>query len=166
MGASARRPPAGRFAAVVFALSSLTIGPAASADEAWTIVLHPKDYVIATALARLKTRHHWVEQFDASGNFEVAVARGAVSIPSPQCRMDYLILKIPFYYPENPKQASLSERQSVYDCLVALQERDNGSVSMRVEAPLGLARGSGRRMELTSCSLFVALPLAVQFSTP
>jgi hypothetical protein len=37
---------------------------------------------------------------------------------------------------------------------------------MRVEAPLGLARGSGRRMELTSCSLFVALPLAVQFSTP
>lgn len=166
MGASVRRPLRGRFAAVVFALSFLTIGHAASADEAWTIVLHPKDYVIGPPLARLKTHHHWVERFDASGYFEAAVSRGAVSIPSPQCRMDYLILKIPFYYPENPKQASLSERQSVYDSLVALQERGNGSVSMRVEAPLGLARGSGRHMELTRCSLFVALPLAVQFLTP
>ena len=165
MVASARRPLRGRFAVVVLALSCLAIGPAASAHEAWTIVLHPKDYVVGPALAKLKARHRWVEQFDASGNFEVAVSRGAVPNPSPQCRMDHLILKIPFYYPESP-QASLGDRRSVYDSLVALQERGNGSVSMRVEAPLGLARNNGRRTELTSCSLFIALPLAVEVSTP
>jgi hypothetical protein len=68
-------------------------------------------------------------------------------------------------YPENPKRASLSERRSIYDSLLALQDSGNGSVSMRVEAPLGLGRTIGRRTELTSCSLFVALPLSAEFST-
>jgi hypothetical protein len=156
-----------RLAAVLpfLALSVVAIGPACAEDPAWTIVLHPKDFVVGSALSGLKTRHQWVDQFDASGNFEVAVKRAAVAIASPQCRMNYLIVKIPFYYPENPKQASLSERRAVYDSLVALQTGGSGSVSMRVEAPLGLARGSGSRTELTSCSLFVALPLSVQSST-
>ena len=161
----ARRPRRERLAAIGVALNVLAIAPASAEDPAWTIVLHPKDFVLGSALGRLKTRHHWVKQFDASGNFEVAVKRAAVAIPSPQCRMDYLIVKIPFYYPENPKQASLTERRSVYDSLVALQDNGSGSVSMRVEAPLGLARASAGRTALTSCSLFVALPLSVQFST-
>jgi hypothetical protein len=146
------------------ALSGLEFGPAAGQDAAWTIVLHPKDFVVGSALSRLKTRHQWDGRFGASGSFEVAVLRTAVAIPSPKCRMDYLIVRIPFYYPENPKRASISERRSVYDSLVALQESGNGSVSMRVEAPEDLARTVGHRIELTSCSLFVALPLSVQFS--
>jgi hypothetical protein len=148
---------------VAVVLTCFMVRPAASGDAAWSIELHAKDYVIGPALARLKTRHHWVDRFDDGGNFEVAVAKAAVPIPSPQCRMDYLILKIPFYYPENPKQASIGERRSVYDALVALQDGGNGSsVSMRVEAPEDLARTNGRRTELTSCSLFVALPLSMQ----
>jgi hypothetical protein len=145
-------------------LSGLEIGPAAGQDAAWTIVLHAKDFVVGSALSRLKTRHQWDGRFDASGSFEVAVLRTAVAIASPKCRMDYLIVRIPFYYPENPKKASVSERRSVYDTLVALQESGNGSVTMQVEAPEDLARTVGRRIELTSCSLFVALPLSVQFS--
>jgi hypothetical protein len=152
------------FIVAVIALSSLANGPATSQDAAWTIVLHPRDFVVGSALNRLKTRHHWVDQFGERGNFEIAVSRTAVAIVS-QCRMDYLILKIPFYYPENPKRASLSERRSIYDSLLALQDSGNGSVSMRVEAPLGLGRTISRRTELTSCSLFVALPLSVEFST-
>ena len=142
------------------------MGPAAGQDvPAWTIVLHPKDFVVGSALSRLKTRRKWIDRFDEVGNFDVAVLRTAVEIPSPKCRMDYLIVNIPTYYPETPRKASLSERRSVYDQLVALQESGNGSVTMRVDAPEDLARTVGRRIELTSCSLFVALPLSVQFST-
>ena len=144
------------------AVTCLIARPAACEDAAWTIELHAKDVVIGPALARLKTRHAWVDRFDERGNFEVAVLKAAVAIPSPQCRMDYLILKIPFYYPENPKQASIGERRSVYDALSALQDGGNGGVSLRVEAPEDLARTVGRRIELTSCSLFVALPLSMQ----
>ena len=81
--------------------------------------------------------------------------------------MDHLILTIPFYYPENPKQASVNERRAIHDQLVAPQGSGRGSVSMRVEAPLavGLARVNGRRVELTACNLYFALPLSVQFST-
>jgi hypothetical protein len=162
---TAKRPQRGRLAAVILSLSFLAIGPAAGEDAAWTIALHSKDFVVGSALSLLKTRHHWVEQFDARGNFEVAVSRTAVAIPSPQCRMNYLIVRIPFYYPENPKQASTRERRAVYDSLVALRDRGKGSVSMRVEAPMDLARTVGRRTELTSCSLFVSLPLSVQSSS-
>jgi hypothetical protein len=139
---------------------------AAGQEAAWTIVLHPKDLVIGSALSRLHTRHAWVDGFDdRTGNFEVAVVRRAVAIPAPQCRMDYLILKIPFYYPENPKQASVDERRSIYDSLVALQKGDGGSASIHTEAPLGLARMGRREMELVSCTLYFALPLSMQSST-
>jgi hypothetical protein len=158
---TARRLRGSHLAVVAAVLTCLTAPPAASEDAAWSIVLHAKDFLIGPALARLTTRHHWVDRFDG-GNFEIAVAKAAVPIASPQCRMDYLILKIPVYYPENPKQASIGERQSVYESLLALQDGGNGSVAMRVEAPEDLARTVGRRTELTSCSLFVALPLSVQ----
>lgn len=149
--------------ASVLALSCLGISPVGAQDAGWTIVLHPKDYVIGADLGRLKTRRQWLDRFDDNGGFEIAVSRRAVAIRSPQCRMDYLILKIPFYYPETPKQASVSERRAVYDGLVALKQT-GGSVSLRVEAPLGGARVGAGGMELTSCSLFVTLPLSVQFS--
>ena len=149
--------------ATALVLLCLGIRPAGAEGAAWTIVLHPKDYVIGVELGQLKTRHHWIDRFEDDGGFEIAVSRHAVAIGSPQCRMGYLILKIPFYYPENPKQASLSERRAIYDGLVALKQ-GGGSVSLRVEAPLGGARAGARGMELTSCSLFVTLPLSVQFS--
>jgi hypothetical protein len=157
------RRPLGWCLAAVLALCCLAIGPARAEDPAWTIVLQPKDYLVGASLSGLKTRHRWVAGFD--GGFEVAVSRRAVPIPSPQCRMDYLILTIPVYYPENPNKASKDERRAVFDGLVALKDSGSGSVSMRVEAPLGLARARARGQELTSCSLFIALPLSVQFST-
>lgn len=141
-------------AASLVALTCLDITGAAAEEAAWTIVLHPRDFVIGAALSRLKTRHGWVDQFDdQTGNLEVAVSKTAVAISSPRCRMDYLILKIPFYYPENPKQASVGERRTIYDSLVALQGDHGGSVSMRVEAPLGLARMNAGRIELVGCNL-------------
>jgi hypothetical protein len=151
------------FAAVA---SLLALPPSAGQEAAWTIVLHPKDFVIGAALRGLHTRHAWVDGFDdRTGNFEVAVFRKAAAIPAPRCRMDYLILKIPFYYPENPKQASVDERRSIYNSLVALQKADGGSVSIRAEAPSDLARRGAREMELVSCMLYFALPLSMQSST-
>ncbi len=141
---------------------------AAAPEPVWTIVLHAKDFVIGDALKRLKTRHTWVAAFDdRSRGFEIAVRKKAVSIPAPQCRMDYLILKIPFYYPETPKQASVAERRKVYDAFVTTQASDRNVVTARVEAPLNvaLARMANGRFELTACSLYFAFPLSVQVST-
>ncbi len=154
--------------AVLVPLLAATCGQAAVApgqDAAWTIVLHPTDFVIGAALGQLHTRHTWPAGFDdQSGAFQVALRKTAVAIPAPQCRMDYLILDIPSYYPENPKQASLSERRAVYDSLVALQASGRGSVTARVEAPLGLSRTGPGGVELVACNLYFALPLSVQAS--
>jgi hypothetical protein len=146
-------------------LTDPRIGIAAGPEAAWTVTLHPADFVIGAALKQLRTRHVWIADFDSqTGAFEVAVRKMAVDIPAPACRMDYLILKIPFYYPENPKQASVSERRAVYDALVGIKDR-GGSVAARVEAPEGLARMGPRGFELAACNLYFALPLSVQIST-
>ena len=156
-----------RLSLIIFATLALTQASAAVAEEAraWTIVLRPADFVIGPALAKLPARHTWGAEFDERGAFEIAVRKKAVPIAAPQCRIDWLILKIPFYYPETPKQASLSERRAVYDAFVALQAAGSGSLTVRVEAPESLARKSPRGVELTSCSLFFAFPLSVQAST-
>jgi hypothetical protein len=133
----------------------------------WTILLHPTDFIVGDALKQLHTRHTWASEFDdGSGAFESAVRRKAVAISAPQCRMDYLILKIPSYYPENPKQASVKERRAVYDTLVALQASGSGNVTARLEAPPGTARMGTSGIELTACNLYFALPLSVQASRP
>jgi len=153
---------------VCLSVLALTYGRAAAlpdqTEAAWTIVIHPDDFVIGAALKQLHTRHAWVATFDdRTGAFEVALRKSAVAISAPQCRTDYLILKIPFYYPENPKQASIDERRSVYDALVALQARGSGSVAARVEAPEEvLARRGAGGFVLTACNLYFALPLSVR----
>jgi hypothetical protein len=157
-----------KFGAIVpiLVLFCAQIAVAGEQEAVWTIVLQPHDIIIGDALKRLHTRHTWVDGFDdRSGAFEVAVRKGSVAIAAPRCHMDYLILKIPFYYPENPKQASISERHAIYDALVRLQARGSGSVAARVEAPPGFARLRAHRVELSSCELLFALPLSVQPST-
>jgi hypothetical protein len=137
--------------AVLTPLLAATCAQAAAAagqDAAWTIVLHPADFVIGAALGQLHTRHTWPAGFDdQSGAFQVALRKTAVAIPAPQCRMDYLILDIPSYYPETPKQAS-----------------GRGRVTARVEAPLGLSRTGPSGVELVACNLYFVLPLSVQAS--
>ena len=78
--------------------------------------------------------------------------------------MDFLILKIPFYYPENPKQASLSERRAIYDAFVAFQAAGRGMLTARVEAPTPFARIGARGAELAACNLMFAFPVSVQVS--
>jgi hypothetical protein len=146
----------------------LACGPAAaSAAEvaAWTVVLRPTDFVIGAALAQLRSRRTWAAGFDEhSGAFEIALRKKAVAIPAPRCRMDFLILAIPFYYPETPKQASVSERRAIYDAFVALQAGGSGSLTARVEAPESLARIGANGIELAACNLYFAFPLSVQVS--
>jgi hypothetical protein len=159
-----------RISAVIVPISAVTCAPialAAAPEAAWSIVIHPEDFVIGPALTQLHTRHTWTAIFDDnSGAFQVALRKKAVAIPAPQCGMDYLILEIPSYYPENPKQASVGERRAVYDQLVALQAHGRGTMTARVEAPNGLARIARGGVELTACNLYFALPLSVQVSTP
>jgi hypothetical protein len=157
-----------RMLAALVAMSIVTCAPAAdSADEpaAWTITLHPADFVVGAALAQLHTSRTWAAGFDErSGAFEIALRRKAVVIPAPRCRMDVLILTIPFYYPENPKQASVSERRAIYDAFVAFQAAGSGSLTARVEAPAGLARIGAHGTELAACNLYFAFPPSVQVS--
>jgi hypothetical protein len=150
---------------VMFVLTDVQI--AASADEtpSWTIVLHPTDFVIGAALAQLHTRRTWPAGFDEqSGAFEIALRKKAVAIPAPHCRMDFLILDIPFYHHDTPKQATVSERRAIYDAFVAFQAGGSGSLSARVEAPLGLARRARNGIELAACNLYFAFPLSVRVS--
>jgi len=154
--------------AALVAMSILTCAPAAaSADEvaAWTIMLRPTDFVIGAALAQLRTRRTWAAGFDErSGAFEIALRKKAVAIPAPRCQMDFLILAIPFYYPENPKQATVNERRAIHDAFVAFQAGGSGSLTARVEAPAGLARIGATGIELAACNLYFAFPLSVQVS--
>jgi hypothetical protein len=113
----------------------------------------------------LRTRRTWEAKFDErSGGFEIALRKKAIAIPAPSCQMDFLILKIPFYYPENPKQASLSERRAVYDALVSFQAAGRGILTARVEAAAPLARSGARGAELAACNLMFAFPVSVQVS--
>ncbi len=159
-----------KISAVLFATLVLILAsPAAPADDipAWTITVRPADIVAGDALRQLHTRRPWRVGFDGSfGAFEIALRKTAVPIPAPQCRMDFLILTIPFYYPENPKQASVSERRAVYDAFVGLQACGSGSLTARVEAPDPIARMGRGGAELTACNLFFAFPPAVQVSAP
>jgi hypothetical protein len=154
--------------AALVATSILTCAPAVTlADEiaAWTIALHPADFVIGAPLAKLRTGRAWAPGFDEnSGTFEIALRKKAVAIPAPRCRTDFLILAIPFYYPENPKQASVSERRAIYDAFVSFQAGGSGSLTARVEAPLGLARTGPKGIELAACNLYFAFPLSVKVS--
>jgi hypothetical protein len=154
--------------AALVAISILTcMSAGASAEEvaARTIMLRPTDFVIGAALVQLRTRRTWVAGFDErSGAFEIALRKKAVAIPAPRCQMDFLILAIPSYYPENPKQASVSERRAIYDAFVAIQAGGSGSLTARVEAPAGLARIGTKGVELVACNLYFAFPLSVQVS--
>lgn len=139
------------------------LGAAASLEAAWTIVLNPSDFIVGPALGQLHTRHSWAAGFDEhASTFEIALRKTTVPVPAPKCRMDYLILTIPHYYPENPKQASPSDRRAVYDALLAMKTRGTGSMSARVEAPSGFGRNGAAGPELTACNLLFALPLSVQ----
>lgn len=154
--------------AVIAAIMLLSWTAVSAAEEAsWTIALHPVDFVIGDALAQLHTRRQWTPGFDEqSGGFEVALRKKAVAIPAPRCQMDYLVLKIPHYYPENPKQASVQERRAVYDALMALQTKHEGSVVAGVEAPEPLSRKGSKGTELAACNLYFTLPLSVRPSAP
>jgi hypothetical protein len=137
----------------------------APADEvpAWTITLRPGDFVIGPPLAQLRTRRTWAAAFDEqSGGFEIALRKKAVAIAASSCNMDFLILKIPFYYPESPKQASVSERRTIYDAFAAFQSGGKGALTARVEAPAPLARMGAHGVELAACNLYFAFPLSVQ----
>ena len=74
----------------------------------WTLALRPSDVVAGASLQKLRTSHHWKWEFDDQGKFEVAVRKSAFPAPAPQCRMDYLILGMPLYYPENPNRPRCS----------------------------------------------------------
>ena len=143
--------------AVLFALAA----GAASADPlTWSLILRPGDIVAGPTLQKLPAHRPWNWEFDGrDGTFEIAVRKAACPAASPQCRMDYLILGMPLYYPENPKRASLPERRAVYDALLAMQETGKGGLPVQVEAP-AYARNGPLGPELTSCNIYFVLPLA------
>lgn len=133
-------------------------GAAAAQSPVWTISLHPSEIIVGEALTKLQTRHQWQWRFDDNGKFEVALAKSASPAPAPQCRMPYLILAMPLYYPESPKQAPLSDRRAVYDALSKMQETGKGALQVKTEASYYVKqRAAGA--ELTTCNLYFLLPL-------
>ena len=133
-------------------------GAAAAQGPVWTMTLHPSEVLVGEALTKLQTRHQWQWRFDNDGKFEVALAKSASPVPAPQCRMPYLILAMPLYYPETPKQAPLAERRAVYDALLKMQETKQGSLRVQTE-PLYSFKYGASGAELTTCNLYFVLPL-------
>ena len=78
----------------------------------WTTVLRSADFIAGSDLQNLNVRHTWAWKFNG-GQFEVAVKKTAIPIPAPQCRMDYLILRMSMYYRENPVQATTGTPSSL-----------------------------------------------------
>jgi hypothetical protein len=124
----------------------------------WTIILNPTNVIVGEALAKLQTRHEWQWRFDSNGKFEIALLKSASPVPAPQCRMPYLILAMPLYYPETPKQASLADRRAVYDDLLKIQDTKKGTLQVQTE-PLYYFKYGASGAELTTCNLFFVLPL-------
>src|SRR4051812_36139913 len=90
---------------VIGFISLLLLGMAGTvrANElTWDFILRPSDIVVGPTRKNLHPRRHWKWAFDQGGAFEVAVRKSAFPVPAPHCRMDYLILSMPLYYPETP----------------------------------------------------------------
>ena len=105
----------------------------------------------------MNRRHRWVWEFNA-GEFEVAVRKTAIPVSAPQCQMEYLILRMPVYYPENPAQATTEERKAVYDALVSIKKAGKGGLKIRFDA-LWYSRHEPSGPELTTCNIYFSLPL-------
>ncbi len=145
---------------VIAVLFTLVAGTAHADPATWSFVLRPNDIVAGPSLQKLNTRRHWNWEFDEQdGTFEIAVRKAAFPAASPQCRLDYLILGMPSYYPENPKQASVPDRRAVYDALLAMQEKKKGGLPVHVEA-LYFTQNGPLGPELTTCNIYFVLPLA------
>jgi hypothetical protein len=139
-------------------LTALLLAAAHAAEPTWTAVLHPDDFVMGKDLPKLGAHRTWLATFTTDGQFEIAVRKSAVPVPAPGCRMAYLILRMPAYYPENPKQAPMAERKAVYDTLTTLKHSGKGSLKVHVEAN-GYSRKTPDGSELTTCNLYFVLPL-------
>jgi hypothetical protein len=144
---------------LTIALSAYVTGAAAAAPwPTWTVTLHASDIVVGEALTKLNTSREWQWRFDKDGKFEVALAKSVSPAPAPQCRMPHLILAMPLYYPETPKQAPLAERRAVYDALLQMQETKQGRLQVQTE-PLYSFKYGAAGAELTTCNLYFVLPL-------
>lgn len=141
---------------VIFVLAVTASGVASATKGRWTAVLHSNDIVVGQDLEKLSSRHHWAWKF--TGGFEIAVRKSAVPIPAPGCRMDYLILTMPVYYPEDPAQASMPDRQAVYDALVRIKKEGKGSLKIQFDAQSYWKQGPAGP-ELTTCNIYFTLPL-------
>ena len=130
---------------------------ACAAEPNWTAVLRADDIVAGEALQTLKTRRRWAWQFE-NGKFEVAVRKSAIPLPSSDCRMEYLVLAMPVYYPENPAQAPMAERRAVYDALLRMQKEAKGSLRVVFDA-LWYTRNGPAGPRLTTCNIYFKLPL-------
>ena len=116
------------------------VGIADAGEFEWTFILRPPDMVAGAEPAKAAGAPPLAMGIRRQGGkFEIAVRKSAFPAAAPQCHMDYLILGMPLYYPENPKQAPLSERRAVYDALLAMQASGKGALSAHVE-PLQYAR--------------------------
>jgi hypothetical protein len=141
----------------------LVCDTALAANLKWTVVLRPGDFIAGQALQELHTRHRWAWRFD-NGRFELAVRKSSIPIPSPKCRMDYLVLAMPLYYPENPAQAPLAERQAVYDALLRVAKTGQGGLAVHFDALWYVEQGSSGP-QLTTCNIYFTLPLSKDAAT-
>ena len=139
-------------------LAIFAANAAAAEEPAWTFVLHASDIIAGPTLEKLRTRHHWRWRFEQDGTFEIALRKATFPAPAPRCRMPYLILAMPSYYPENPKQSPLPERRAVYDALLTMQGTGTGTLRVRTEGSYYVRQGASGP-ELTTCNVYFVLPL-------
>jgi hypothetical protein len=152
-----------RFGRAMALSALLAAGASAELAQAetpeWTLTLHASDFLIGPPLARLGVHRSWRSSFDDHiGTFEIALRKTAAPAPVVGCPADFLVLTMPNYYPENPRQAPLAERKAVYDRLLAIQASGRGEFVARVmPASPGRQRASGPKW--TGCTLAFVLPL-------
>jgi hypothetical protein len=147
-------------AGIVLLFLAVASTTASAAPNDWRITLQAGDFVIGPKLDHLHTHRSWRSFFDdQSGTFEVALKKSASPVPAPACKMDYVILGMVEYYPEDPRQAPLADRKAVYDRLLKIQDTGKGEFIARVQPDYFVRRGPSGP-ELTGCNLYFVLPLS------
>jgi len=152
------------FVTAALILAACGRAKADAASKEWTVRLHADDIVIGQPLENIKSRHQWLWRFtnNFEGLFDIAIRKSSIPILAPKCRMDYLILTMPEYYPETPKQAPVAERRAVYDALLKLKTTGQGSLTVHFE---GEVHKGPSGPELTGCNISFVLPLAPDAAT-
>jgi hypothetical protein len=152
-----------KLAATVFAFQMLAaVGSFAqsSSDPTRTMLDVPrKDVVMGDDIGRTDWSTRLAHPSD-EGQFEVLVRKSATPIQAPDCKSDYLVIRMPASVSIGPNpatQAEVARKRQYYNQLLAAYEKGEKLHAEVFAGPYGKRNRDGA-LVLTQCNLFFVEP--------